>query len=153
MINKFYGGIMIKSFEELTLKELYEILKVRAEIFVVEQNIVYQDCDDIDYRSFHVFYKDENERITAYLRLFYKLDEPGTVRVGRALTRKHGEGLGGKILKEGIEFAFEKMKAIRLFMDAQEHAIGFYEKYGFRVISDRFIEEDIYHVEMELIRE
>lgn len=143
---------MIKSFEELTLKELYEILKVRSEIFVVEQNIVYQDCDDIDYRSFHVFYKDEEERVTAYLRLFYKLDEPGTVKVGRVLTRTHGHGLGGKILNDGIEFAFKNMDATRLLMDAQEYAIGFYEKYGFRVISDRFIEEDIYHVEMELVR-
>ena len=60
-----------KYFEELTTTELYEILKTRSEIFVVEQNCVYQDLDDKDYESLHVFSR-EGKRINAYLRVFYK---------------------------------------------------------------------------------
>lgn len=75
-----------KFFDTLTTKELYEILKARAEIFVVEQNCVYQDMDDKDYSSLHVFYED-NGRIVAYLRAFFKDED--TVQIGRVLTLKH----------------------------------------------------------------
>jgi len=88
-----------KTFQELTTRELYEILKARAEIFVVEQNCVYQDLDNKDYESLHVFYE-EDGKVTAYLRAFYRDDR--IVQIGRALTLQHGTGLGGKLLKEGI---------------------------------------------------
>lgn len=89
-----------KYFGELTTKELYEILKARAEIFVVEQNCVYQDLDGIDYECLHVFYEEEDGKVTAYLRAFFKDDD--TVQMGRVLTLRHGTGLGGRLLKEGI---------------------------------------------------
>ena len=88
-----------KYFEELSTNELYEILRARAEIFVVEQNCVYQDLDGIDYESLHVF-AEEGGKVTAYLRAFYKDED--TVQMGRVLTLRHGEGLGGKLLREGI---------------------------------------------------
>ena len=64
--------VKIKTFDELTTKELYEILKLRADVFVVEQNCIYPDLDDIDYRSIHIFYENEDETIAAYLRFFKK---------------------------------------------------------------------------------
>ncbi len=88
-----------KYFEELTTIELYEILKTRSEIFVVEQNCVYQDLDDKDYESLHVFSK-EGKRINAYLRVFYK--EEHVAQIGRVVTLHHGTGLGGQLLREGI---------------------------------------------------
>lgn len=63
--------LVTKTFKELTTTELYEILKSRAEIFIMEQNINYQDMDDIDYESLHCFYT-ENNKVIAYLRAFYK---------------------------------------------------------------------------------
>ena len=84
-------NLVTKFFDELTTLELYEILKARAEIFVVEQNCIYQDLDDKDYNSLHVFYEVDG-KVTAYLRAFIK--EEGVVQIGRVLTVEHGTGLG-----------------------------------------------------------
>ena len=82
---------IIKEFDELSAKELYEILKSRAEIFVKEQNITYVDEDDVDYRSLHVFGM-EGDRVCAYLRAYQESSD--WVRIGRVLTRMHGKGIG-----------------------------------------------------------
>ena len=139
--------LKIKTFNELTTKELYEILKSRAEIFVVEQNCVYQDLDDIDYKSIHVFYQKEDGRVAAYLRLFYKEDMK-VIQMGRVLTLKHGTGLGKRILQEGIKIVETKMQAEKIYIEAQKYAIGFYEQAGFEVCSEEFLEDGISHVEM-----
>ena len=137
-----------KFFEELTTVELYELLKARAEIFVVEQNCVYQDLDDIDYRCLHVFYE-ENGKVTACLRAFMK--EEGVVKIGRVLTREHGKGLGGKLLRNGLEQIREKFAPLKIVVGAQSYAQGFYEKEGFRVCSGEYMEDGIPHVKMELL--
>ena len=140
-----------KTFEELTTKELYELLKARAEIFVVEQNCVYQDLDDIDYKSTHVFYENDNGNIIAYLRLFQRDDDLNIIQMGRVLTLEHGTGLGGKILHEGIDVAKKYLKAKKIYIEAQKYAIGFYEREGFKVCSEDFLEDGIPHVQMELV--
>ena len=142
-------NLIIKKFDELTNTELYEILKSRAAIFIIEQNINYQDLDDIDYNSIHCFYK-ENDKVTAYLRAFYKEDNKDIVKIGRVLTLKHNQGLGRKLLTESLPQIIKIMKPKKITMDAQKYAIGFYQKFGFQVVSDEFIEEEILHVIMEL---
>ena len=142
-------NLIIKKFDELTNKELYEILKSRAAIFIIEQNINYQDLDDIDYNSLHCFYK-ENDKVTAYLRAFYKEDNKDIVKIGRVLTLKHNQGLGRKLLTESLPQIIKIMKPKKITMYAQKYAIGFYQKFGFQVVSDEFIEEEILHVIMEL---
>lgn len=142
-------NLIIKKFDELTNKELYEILKSRAAIFIIEQNINYQDLDDIDYNSLHCFYK-ENDKVTAYLRAFYKEDNKDIVKIGRVLTLKHNQGLGRRLLTESLPQIIKIMKPKKITMDAQKYAIGFYQKFGFQVVSDEFIEEEILHVIMEL---
>ncbi len=139
-----------KRFEELSTRELYEILKARMEIFVVEQNCVYQDLDDHDYDSLHVFYEKDG-KVAAYLRAFFK--EEAIVQMGRVLTIQHGTGLGGKILKEGIKQILEKMDPKQIYIEAQCYAIGFYEREGFEVCSDEFLEDGIPHVQMNYIPE
>ena len=141
--------VIIKSkfFDELSTGELYEILKARAEIFVVEQNCVYQDLDDLDYRSLHVFCQ-EDGIVTSYLRAFFKEDD--TVQMGRVLTLRHGTGLGGKLLKEGISQIRTKMNPARIYIEAQCYATGFYEREGFRICSEEFLEDGIPHVQMIL---
>lgn len=137
-----------KNFNELSSTEVYEIIKARVQIFVVEQNCPYQDVDDVDYESLHIFYK-SGEKITAYLRAFRKDSE--TVQLGRVLTTEHGKGLGGELLKNAIEIVEEKMNPEKLYIEAQTYAIGFYEREGFVVCSDEFLEDGIPHVKMELI--
>ncbi len=141
--------IKAKTFDELTSRELYEILKARAEIFVVEQDCKYQDMDDIDFKSLHIFYQD-GDTVTAYLRAYYKEDEPETVKIGRVLTLEHGKGLGKRLLKESIEIIRERMDTEEIYIEAQCHAIGFYEKEGFKVCSEEFLEVGIPHKQMRL---
>ena len=136
-----------KYFDELSTKELYEILRARAEIFVVEQNCVYQDLDGIDDESLHVF-AEEDGKVTAYLRAFFKDED--TVQMGRVLTLRHGEGLGGKLLREGIAQIRAKMQPAKICIDAQCYATGFYEREGFRICSEEFLEDGIPHVQMVL---
>ena len=140
-------NLVSKFFNELTACELYEILKARAQIFVVEQNCAYQDLDGKDYDSLHVFYESDG-KVTAYLRAFVK--ESGVVQMGRVLTLEHGKGLGGKLLKEGINQIKEKQAPESIFIEAQCYATGFYEREGFKICSEEFLEDGIPHVEMIL---
>ncbi len=141
--------LKIKRFEELTTAEIYEILRARMAVFVVEQRCPYQDIDGVDYASTHFFYEEEGE-VMAYLRAFPRDGEPGVFQIGRVLTVRRRRGLGRALM----EAALERMKAEgvteRLVMEAQSHAIGFYEKLGFRVKSDEFLEDGIPHVVMEM---
>ena len=136
-----------KYFEELTTVELYEILKSRAAVFVVEQNCVYQDLDDKDYHCLHVFCV-QNGEVSAYLRAFRKNEN--TVQMGRVLTLKHGTGLGGELLKAGIREIREKMDPESIFAEVQCYASGFYAREGFRTCTGEFLEDGIPHVGMIL---
>lgn len=137
-----------KKFEELTGKEVYEILKARAEIFLMEQNIMYLDMDDIDYNALHCFFM-ENGKVSAYLRAFYQDEKRETVRIGRVLTTVHGIGLGRELMEKSIPIIREGFRGKKIAMDAQQYAIGFYQKFGFSVTSEPFMEEGILHVMME----
>lgn len=142
-------NVITKKFEELTTTELYEILKARAEIFIMEQNINYQDMDDIDYRSMHCFIQ-KGDKVIAYLRAFYKSEDKSVVKIGRVLTLEHGKGVGRVLLEESIKAIKARMQCNQIYIEAQKHAIGFYEKFGFVTTSGEFPEEGIIHVAMEL---
>ena len=137
---------LAKTFEELTNKELYEIIKARLEIFLVEQSIYLQDLDDIDYKSLHCFLW-EDGKVCAYLRAFYKDKE--TVKIGRVLTIRHGEGTGRLLMGKSIDAIKNKMKCNKLYVEAQKYAVPFYEKHGFKTISGDFLDAGIVHVAME----
>ena len=139
--------LIVKYFDDLTTKELYELLKARISIFVLEQNRVYQDLDDKDYHSLHVFFEDNGE-VVACLRAFLK--EDNVVQIGRVLTLYHGNGLGGKLLKEGIAQIQNKMNPKKIYIEAQCYATGFYEREGFKICSEEFLKDGIPHVAMDL---
>lgn len=139
--------LKVKNFNELTNQELYEILKSRIAVFAVEQNIIYQDLDDIDYNSLHFFFM-EDGIVSAYLRAFYVTDN--IVKIGRVLTLKHGCGTGRKLLEQSLVVIKEKMKCKKICLEAQKYAVGFYEKFGFKITSGDFLEEGIIHNKMEL---
>ncbi|ORX84576.1 acyl-CoA N-acyltransferase [Anaeromyces robustus] len=143
--------LIIKKFDELTNKELYELLKIRQEIFVVEQNCPYMDIDGLDYQSIHIFNWNEKDRISSYLRVFMRDSENKVAQIGRVVTLEHGKGLGGKILHKRVEVAIQQLHAKKIYLEAQTYAIGFYEREGFKVVSEPFLEDDIPHVKMEKI--
>ena len=141
---------VIKTFAELGTEELYEILRLREAVFIVEQDCPYPEADGRDYDAVHYFYKEDDGHVVAYLRLYRKKDEPDTVQVGRVVTAAsvRGTGMGGSILHEGVQYAVGQMGARQLYLEAQVYAIGFYEKEGFAVSSEEFLEDGIPHVEM-----
>lgn len=137
-----------KEFNELTTKELYEILKSRAEIFVVEQNISYVDMDNADYVSRHFFLEDEG-RVVGYLRAFYMDEEKTILKIGRVLSVKHGIGLGTELMNKTLEEIKRDKLCNKIFISAQKHAVPFYREFGFEVVSDEYFEEGIPHLSME----
>ena len=141
---------IVKPFSELSPTELYEILKTRSEIFVVEQKCICQDMDDKDKDAVHVFCRNDVGRVTGCLRVFWKDEENGIAQIGRVVTLEHGKGIGGRLLHRGVEIAREQLKAKKVYLHSQQYAIGYYAKEGFQVVSDIFPEDGIPHVEMEL---
>lgn len=137
-----------KQFDELTNRELYEILKSRAEIFVVEQNINYVDMDDIDYVSRHFFLEDEG-RVVACLRAYYLDEEKTTFKIGRVLSIKHGKGLGTELMNKALEEISTNKLCKKIFISAQKHAVDFYKEFGFETVSEEYMEEGIVHIAME----
>ena len=136
-----------KKFSELTNTELYGILRSRYEVFTLEQKIYYQDMDGIDYDAKHFFIENDGE-VVAYLRAF-KVSED-TVKIGRVLTIKRSVGLGKELMKKAVYDIRENMTCKSIILDSQTHAVGFYERLGFNVVSDEFVEAGIPHVSMIL---
>ena len=112
------GDFQICSFDALTTHELYEMMRARADVFVGEEKILYPDADGVDYDSIHVFRTDSDGRVIAYLRMFRKADEPGTIQMGRVLTREHGQGLGHKLLEAAMQGAAQFMGAREVYLES-----------------------------------
>ncbi len=139
--------IASKTFAGLTTEELYELLKARFAVFVAEQRCFYLDMDDIDYRSTHFFIR-KGQAVVAYGRLFEE-EEPHTWHIGRVLTLERRTGMGRRLMEAIIRTAREQgAKTIRI--EAQTHAVGFYEQLGFTACSEPFDEAGIEHIRMVL---
>ncbi len=138
-----------KTFTELSTNELYEIMKSRMEIFLLEQRIICMDLDDVDYDSLHCFFAD-GKRITAYLRAFVSDEKNKVVTIGRVLTLEHKKGLGKELMQKSIEDIRKHFSCNKISVHAQKQAEGFYEKMGFQTVSGEFLEEGVVHVTMEI---
>ncbi len=136
-----------KLFRELTVDELYELLRVRAEVFVVEQDCVYQDLDGDDQVSVHLWLTDGG-KVVALCRVCPAGTHMEEVSIGRVITTERGKGYGKRIMLEGIKVAQEHFNAKRIDIEAQEYARGFYEQVGFRQSSEPFILDGIPHIRM-----
>lgn len=141
--------LVIKHFHELSTEELVEIYKLRVAVFVVEQQCPYQEVDDYDKDAYHVYFRDE-EGIQAYLRVLDRGTYYDHVSIGRVISVKRRCGLGTNLVKEGIRVAKEKFHADKIDIMAQTYAREFYEKIGFRQISEEFLDVGIRHIKMEL---
>lgn len=138
---------IVKKFNQLTAEELYEILRVRAEVFVVEQNCAYQDLDGVDLDAYHVYLKDNGE-IVAYLRVVDKGKRLDEVSIGRVISLRRRCGLGSELMGLGLRVAKEKFGAEIVKVGAQVYAKPFYESVGFTQISDEYLEDGIPHIYM-----
>ena len=137
-----------KRFDELTTQELYELLRIRTDVFVVEQNCVYQDMDYDDQAAIHLWLTDEAERIVALCRVCPAGTHMEEVSIGRVITTERGKGYGKQIMLAGIEAAKEHFEAKLIEIEAQEYAKGFYELVGFRQSSEQFMLDGIPHIKM-----
>lgn len=135
----------IKTFEQLTTKELFYIYKLRVDTFVVEQQCPYHEIDDIDLKSHHI-YLQQGKDILAYCRLYKQND---TYHVGRVIAAVKHKGYGTQIMKTAIKFASNILNEQSINIEAQTYAKKFYEKLGFVTTSEPFDEDGIQHIKMK----
>ncbi|MCO6174733.1 GNAT family N-acetyltransferase [Flavobacterium sp. NRK F10] len=140
----------IKRFNELSIVELYELLQLRSEVFVVEQNCVYQDIDGKDEKALHVLgYYESN--LAAYSRLFdkgYYFDESS---IGRVVVspKYRDKKFGHELMKVSIRAISDFYGEETITISAQEYLQKFYEAHGFVKISEMYLEDDIPHIRMK----
>ena len=138
-----------KSFKELTVDELYELLRVRSEVFVVEQDCVYQDMDNDDQKSIHLWLT-VADKVVALARVCPAGTHMKRLSIGRVITTERGKGYGKLIMLYAIDAVKEHFDAKLIDIEAQEYAKGFYESVGFRQSSDTFMLDGIPHIRMTL---
>ena len=140
----------IKRFTELSADELYQILQLRSEVFIVEQNCVYQDIDGKDQKAIHVLGFLE-EDLAAYCRLFdagYYFDQASIGRV--IVSPKHRDKkLGHDLMQVAIATVAEEFNKTHITISAQQYLQRFYEGHGFVQTSEMYLEDDIPHIEMK----
>lgn len=138
----------LKEFDELSLDELYEILKLRAEVFVVEQDCVYNDLDDKDQMAMHLFLKDGGE-IIAVSRILPENVAFEDMAIGRVIVKKEyrGHGIAKKIMQKAIDYIIKDLKKDKIRLSGQAYLVRFYEGLGFVKVSDVYLEDGIDHFE------
>ncbi|MDP1803384.1 MAG: GNAT family N-acetyltransferase [Bacteroidota bacterium] len=143
--------IILKEFKDLSNTQLFEIYKLRSEVFIVEQNCPYQDVDDIDQHSAHLLIL-EAETLAAYARIIppgisYK--EPS---IGRVVVRKQfrGKDLGKLLMKECLKYMSTAFPKLEIVISAQSYLLKFYTELGFKAEGEEYLEDDIPHTKMRL---
>ena len=139
----------IKEFNELSVNELYQILKIRQEVFIVEQTCYYLDADGYDEKAIHLWAVKEGE-ILAYCRIFkegVKYEEPS---IGRVLTNQNFRNfkLGKILMKLALEVIEARLGSKKVRISAQDYLIKFYNEFGFYDTGKKYLEDDIPHTEM-----
>lgn len=140
--------IHIKRFNELTINELYRLLRLRSEVFVVEQNCVYQDLDDDDQQALHLWITDNDDNIIAMARVCAAGTHMHEVSIGRVISTKRRQGYGTAIVREAISAAKNIFGAAIIDIEAQEYTRSLYEKLGFTQTSEPFMLDGIPHLKM-----
>jgi ElaA protein len=141
----------IKRFEALSLDELYAILQLRSEVFVVEQNCVYQDIDYKDQKAIHLIGECEGKTV-AYARLFKPNDYFENASIGRVIVKpdyRHLK-LGHELMREAIQAVKTTFGESQITISAQLYLQKFYESHGFVATSEEYLEDDILHIEMKI---
>lgn len=140
---------IIKSFSELTTDELYEILKLRNAVFIVEQNCPYLDVDGKDKDSYHLFLKDNNE-IISYLRILKKGISYKEASIGRVLVKNdyRRKNISRHMILKSISFIENTLNEKEIKIQAESYLENFYTSLGFQKISDSYLLDNIPHMDM-----
>ncbi|WP_091865649.1 GNAT family N-acetyltransferase [Pricia antarctica] len=141
--------IEVKTFKKLTNKELYELLRLRSEVFVVEQDCVYEDLDGKDQKALHVIGTKEGE-IVAYARIFKSGDYTDEASIGRVVVKKNQRkfGYGKIIMKNAIHAVHDHFNENVIRVSAQMYLERFYHDLGFNQVGDGYLEDGIPHIGM-----
>ena len=140
------------AFSELTAAQLYAILQVRSEVFVVEQNCVYLDMDGADPQCLHLIAWTDDMQIAAYLRLVPPGLKFTEASIGRVITSQiaRGQGIGKQLIAKGLAQIQTSYPGQAVRIGAQQYLEKFYQSFGFITCSEMYLEDDIAHVEMLL---
>ncbi|SEN83690.1 ElaA protein [Amphibacillus marinus] len=141
----------MKKFTEFTTLEWYQIAKLRVDTFIVEQKCTYRDLDDYDQVSTHIFLQ-KNDQIVAYMRLIPSGNYYQEASLGRVIVKEseRGFGYGRELLDKGVHHLTEQMGEQVVRIQAESYLKDLYESYGFQVISEPYLEFNIWHVDMLL---
>ena len=144
--------IEIKKFDELTARELYDVLKLRQDVFVIEQTCIYPDMDGCDFVCRHALLQNEDGELIGYLRILPPGQTFDTVAIGRVLVREDARGRGAarQLMTEALNFIRDTLMQRQIKLSAQQYLIGFYESLGFAIISEGYVEDGIPHIDMML---
>lgn len=139
----------IKSFEEITTSELYEIIKARVDVFVVEQDCPYHDLDGYDQQAIHIW-AEEDQNVLAYCRIFNKGIKYPETSIGRVLTteKARGKSLGKQLIQYAVETIENRFHTSVVRISAQDYLLRFYSGYGFEDTGKKYLEDNIPHTEM-----
>lgn len=139
----------IKTFSELTTTELYEIIKARINVFVVEQDCPYPDCDDYDQKAIHLW-AEKNGEVLAYCRVFDKGIKYPETSIGRVITTENGRGtgLGKQLITYALEIIENRLGTSEVRISAQDYLLKFYSDFGFQDTGKKYLEDNIPHTEM-----
>ena len=143
---------LCKPFNILTPSELYSILQLRSEVFIVEQNCVYQDCDDKDQHSYHLMAWYQN-KLVAYTRLMPAGISYNEISIGRVITSPsiRGNKIGKELMIRSIGNLYELFGKSPIKIGAQLYLKSFYESFGFTQTSNIYLEDGIEHIKMLLV--
>lgn len=140
-----------KPFYELTALQLYAIMALRQEVFVVEQNCPYLDADGKDLKGWHLMGYDDDGQLVAYARLLPKgVSYENHASVGRVVTTANirGQGVGRKLMKNAMDYVEQLFPGDNIKISAQTYLRGFYESLGFVVSGEEYLEDGIPHFPM-----
>jgi ElaA protein len=140
---------LVREFAALTVDEVYAILRLRSEVFVVEQKCAYQDIDGLDREALHVFAVDGGE-VLACARIFAPGVREAAARIGRVVTAPslRKSGVGKELMARSLAAIEERWGAVRIRLNAQKYIERFYAGFGFAPDGAEFLEDDILHVPM-----
>ncbi|WP_297636534.1 GNAT family N-acetyltransferase [uncultured Clostridium sp.] len=138
-----------KRFDELSVEELYKILGLRNEIFIIEQECIYLDCDNKDFKSYHLFLEEKDE-VIAYLRILEKGVSFDEMSIGRVSVKKsyRGKGISRELMLKGIHFIENNLNEDTIKIQAQAYLLKFYSSLGFKQVSEEYLEDGIPHIDM-----
>ena len=139
----------IKTFSELNTTELYEIIKARINVFVVEQDCPYPDLDDYDQKAIHLWAEKDGE-VLAYCRIFDKGIKYNETSIGRVVTTEEarGTGLGKQLIKYALDIIENRLGTPEVRISAQDYLLKFYSDFGFEDTGKKYLEDNIPHTEM-----